>query len=465
MTAMLLNHLWQSSLFALGVGALTLLFLNNGASVRHGLWLVASIKFLLPFYFLAYLGRHAFTHTVTARAMQTLTRVTPAAMPFAAMPASAHSQAPPWALIATAAWGLGIVIIALIWLARGARLWRIVRAARPLALPAPVPVRVTSELLEPGLAGIFRPIILLPESLTQMLSGSEIDAILAHEVCHLRRRDNLAATVHMLVETLFWFHPLVWYIGARLVEAREEACDQGVLEDGKQPLDYAAAILKVCRLYFRSSLPCASGVSGADLERRITAIMARRDNDDIDPHKILLLAGLGAIVVMTPMAVGGLKQATPMPLARDLVQRLVTAQRPMAPVMPAPSRPRHAIHAFRVAKLAPPEEKLVAAPDIDAGAALIILPAPELAAAEAAIPEAPICRPPQHLPTSHLMGPQVCLPKSAWDAMAAKGLQLMPDGKTLAPGYEKEHSLEARSCRMTPANSAAAAQTLNFTCF
>jgi beta-lactamase regulating signal transducer with metallopeptidase domain len=71
------------------------------------------------------------------------------------------------------------------------------------------------SLLEPGLVGIFRPVILLPEGIDTRLSQTEIDAVLAHEICHLQRRDNLTAALHMLVEALFWFHPLVWWLGAQ----------------------------------------------------------------------------------------------------------------------------------------------------------------------------------------------------------------------------------------------------------
>jgi len=49
------------------------------------------------------------------------------------------------------------------------------------------------------------------------LSDREMDAIFAHELCHLRRRDNLTAAIHMLVEASFWFCPLVWWLGARLI--------------------------------------------------------------------------------------------------------------------------------------------------------------------------------------------------------------------------------------------------------
>ena len=53
----------------------------------------------------------------------------------------------------------------------------------------------------------------------------------------------------MIVEAVFWFHPLVWWIGARLVEERERACDEAVLSLGNEPHDYAEGILNICKSY------------------------------------------------------------------------------------------------------------------------------------------------------------------------------------------------------------------------
>jgi hypothetical protein len=282
-------------------------------------------------------------------------------------------------------------------------------------------------------------VILLPESLAAKLSRAEIDAILAHELSHLRRHDNLLAAVHMLVEALFWFHPLVWFIGARLVEEREQACDEAVLGGSRRPLDYAQAILKVCRLYVRSPLPCASGVSGADLDRRITAIMTRRDVDEVDPRKILLLAGLGAFAVIAPLVTGSLK---PIPAAQ-LVQRVTRLLVPAGQSVPPVAKPVPAPHKTVTRASAMPvlHRNMLTAPAIEARVPLIIVPMPQLASEAAPQPdasestirsEALVCRPPQNLPDSRLMGPRVCLPQEKWDWMKSKGLQLMPDGRTLA---------------------------------
>jgi bla regulator protein blaR1 len=108
----------------------------------------------------------------------------------------------------------------------------------------------------------------------------------------------------MLVEALFWFHPLVWWIGARLVEERERACDEAVLTLGSEPHDYAEGILNVCRSYLESPLSCASGVTGADLKKRIHTILTGRIGRDLTLAKKLTLLTGGIAVIGLPVLVG-----------------------------------------------------------------------------------------------------------------------------------------------------------------
>jgi bla regulator protein BlaR1 len=71
-----------------------------------------------------------------------------------------------------------------------------------------------------------------------------MEAILRHEMLHVFRRDNLAMAMHMLVETVFWFHPMVWRMECRLIEERERACDEAVIEAGTDAEVYADSILQ-----------------------------------------------------------------------------------------------------------------------------------------------------------------------------------------------------------------------------
>ena len=79
----------------------------------------------------------------------------------------------------------------------------------------------------------------------------------------------------MAVQAIFWFHPLVWWIGARLVDERERACDAEVVRLGSDPRVYAESLLKTCQFYVESPLVCVSGVTGSDLKKGIEQIMRK----------------------------------------------------------------------------------------------------------------------------------------------------------------------------------------------
>ena len=152
--------------------------------------------------------------------------------------------------------------------------------------------------------GIFRQVLILPEGIAEHLTTAQFESVLAHELCHARRRDNLAAAVHMVVEALFWFHPLVWLIRVRLVEERERACDEAVLRSAVDPQDYAESIVAVCRYCLKSPLVCVSGVTGSNLKRRVESIMMNRNTCNLNFARRLLLAAAGFTAVVLPLAVG-----------------------------------------------------------------------------------------------------------------------------------------------------------------
>jgi len=151
---------------------------------------------------------------------------------------------------------------------------------------------------------LLHPVLLLPAGIAGRLTPAQLEAVLAHELCHVRRRDNLSASIHMVVEAIFWFHPLVWWIGAKLVEERERACDEEVLSLGSEPRVYAEGIVNVCRLYVESPLVCLSGVTGSNLKKRIEAIMTNRIVLRLNFAKkiALTVAGIAAVAVVTDAA-------------------------------------------------------------------------------------------------------------------------------------------------------------------
>jgi beta-lactamase regulating signal transducer with metallopeptidase domain len=129
----------------------------------------------------------------------------------------------------------------------------------------PTAIVASDHSIEPGVIGIRSPVLIWPRHLTAGLTDTHIEAIVAHEVCHIVRRDNMLALVQIVVNAVFWFYPLVWWIGARLVDERERACDERVLAAGQRPGTYAESILKTCQLCIASPVVNVPGVTGGDL--------------------------------------------------------------------------------------------------------------------------------------------------------------------------------------------------------
>jgi len=350
MTIALMTHIWQSTFFALAAGLLTVAFGKNRAQVRYWLWLSASLKFIVPFALLMSLGSQwgwsPFARKIATPAVSLAVEYV--AEPFAVssvglvmVPAPKASRVDwiPGAVFG--AWLCGVAGIGLMRL----RNWRGIRAALrsgvPLRLNDEVEARVAPGLLEPGVVGLLRPVLLLPEGIVERLTPTQLDAVVAHELCHVRRRDNLFAAAHMVVEAVFWFHPLVWWIGARLLEERERACDEEVLSLGNQPRVYADAILGVCRLYVESPLACVSGVTGSDIRRRIEAIMTNRRLQSLSGVKKVILACAGLLAVAGPVAIGLVVGVGHVPLIRAQV----SAPAPASPlkmdqsILPIPASP------------------------------------------------------------------------------------------------------------------------------
>jgi bla regulator protein blaR1 len=178
------------------------------------------------------------------------------------------------------------------------RLEALTGSRRPLALV------VSDASLEPGVFGILKPVLVWPRQMSEHLAQTQIDSILAHELSHVRRRDNLAAAAHMLVQAAFWFHPLVWWIGSRLVNERELACDEEVVRLGSDPRTYAESILKTCQFYVESPLVCVAGVTGSDLKKRIEHIMTNDARATLNAWKKCLLSAAAFAAIVGPIGVG-----------------------------------------------------------------------------------------------------------------------------------------------------------------
>jgi uncharacterized protein (TIGR03435 family) len=169
-----------------------------------------------------------------------------------------------------------------------------------------VPLVITDATQEPGIFGILRPVLVWPSALSQRLTAAQIDAILSHELAHVRRLDNLSSSVHAVVQALFWFHPFVWWIGTQLSATREQACDEAVVASGHDRCTYAESILRTCEFRVEASVTALAGATSANLTQRIADIMNEQQHTALDRTKRLMLTLLTGLAVAAPIALGGL---------------------------------------------------------------------------------------------------------------------------------------------------------------
>jgi bla regulator protein BlaR1 len=363
MMEQLTNHLWQSTVCAIAIALLTIFFRKSGAHVRYWLWFSASIKFFVPFAVLLAFGqqlewastvRHVTSPVVSdavSRMSEPFLEIAPSNLP--ALPSDAHRI--DWTgRVVPGVWACGFLAIALIRIRLWWRIRKVVNGSTRLELPeagiaSSMQIRSAPGLLEPGVVGLWRPTLLVPAGLENHLAPSQLKAVIAHEVTHVRRRDNLTAAVHMLVEALFWFHPFVWWIGARLLAERERACDEAVLRLLGEPEAYAEGILAVCKRYIEAPVSCVSGVSGSDIKKRIEAIMSNRIGMKLTLGRktVLVLSALFAFSV--PIVVGSMTAVPPPPFPWEPGRVLGTV---------LPSAPSAEVTKLQVDKPAAPRPEL-----------------------------------------------------------------------------------------------------------
>jgi len=316
-TAALANHLWQSTAVTGIVWLLALSLRHNHARTRYWVWMIASVKYLIPFSLFIAAGeslRALFATPIQRPALAAV--IEQITLPFPQVAASAAVANAPMApsaaslpanllpAILIAVWLCGFLVIVFSWVRGWLRIRASVRASSRMTLLAEVPVLSSPLLIEPGIFGIIRPVLLLPEGIIDRLSPAQLGTIIAHEICHVRRRDNLTAAIHMVVEALFWFFPTVWWIKTRLLEEREQACDEVVLQSGNVADVYAESILNVCKFCIESPLACVAGVAGSDLKRRIVRIMTEKVARNLDLGRKLLLMLTATVAIAVPVVYG-----------------------------------------------------------------------------------------------------------------------------------------------------------------
>jgi len=188
-------------------------------------------------------------------------------------------------------WAVGVFSCVLFGVWDRRRLGRILTDARP-ASPAlraqlgdladrldvrrPPALQVTNALESPALAGTFAPVVLLPVWLAEEGSAEQVDWALRHELTHWRMRDPWAGVVRQALQTLFFFHPVAWWVGKRWEEAAERACDRALVTTREDAARYAERLYEMLvKAGARRRPALASGLfaTRTQIGRRVAALL------------------------------------------------------------------------------------------------------------------------------------------------------------------------------------------------
>ncbi len=182
------------------------------------------------------------------------------------------------------------------------------RQAERLKLRFVPVVAYCERVTVPVVIGVIRPMILLPIALGTGLTPDQVQAILTHELAHLRRYDHLVNVLQRLVEAILFFHPAVWYVSWRIKVEREHCCDDLVVATGARRCEYAESLVRVAEMGLRANeaaggdtraaLSTSSG-SMSRLRERVLRLFDSRPHEKVRLSRSwpVLLILIGVVVV------------------------------------------------------------------------------------------------------------------------------------------------------------------------
>jgi len=304
----LVDSLWQNALAAAGLAACLALVPVRAARIRYAFaTLTLALMLALP---LATAVRLSGTSPQISDVVTATSPVTPTA-PVADRIRAALEPALPWAVLV---WFGGVVALSL-RLASGWLMTRqlgrvgtssvpdvcveaVARLAARLRISRPVRVLGSAVVQVPAVIGWLRPMILLPASALTGLTPLQLDALLAHELAHVRRYDYVANLLQSVVETLLFYHPAAWWVSQQVREEREHCCDDLSVAVCGDAHFYATALLSMERLRVTPpAFALAAAGRGGTLMGRIRRLVA--------PVQTEIFPRWMAGVVAVTLALGG----------------------------------------------------------------------------------------------------------------------------------------------------------------
>ncbi len=243
----------------------------------------------------------------------------------------------PWLPWVIAAWTAGVCVMTLrlaggwLWIQRlrwvqaepAESHWQasLSRLARQLGIRRPLRLLQSGAVEVPMVLGWLRPVILVPVAIFAAMEPRALEAILVHELAHIRRHDYFVNLLQSAVEVLLFFHPAVWWLSAQVRAERENCCDDTAIALCGDPLFYARALaaLEELRPALQPNPSLALAATGGTLMHRIRRILAPK----IPPSPAAragLVAALAVSVLGAASTLGLGHQETPKPTPAKEVQ-------------------------------------------------------------------------------------------------------------------------------------------------
>ncbi len=218
---------------------------------------------------------------------------------------------------------------------------RLATLARRMGLSRPVRLRLSDRTQSPLALGWLRPTILLPASALLALPVESLEAVLAHELAHLRRGDYLANLLQSAAEALLFFHPAAWWLSRQIRETREDCCDDAAaaLLGDPLPLVEGLAALAALRRLPPDPEPALAAARGT-LMNRINRLLQPRHAQLPPLRGLAILLAAATLLGATALAAGQAHPAAP--AIHDLdFHRIRVRYRPAPPAYPVEAKAKH----------------------------------------------------------------------------------------------------------------------------
>ena len=290
LSAALLRFVWQGLIVAFLLWVALFLLRKRSANSRY---LASCIAFAVLAVLPVVTASVLYRGPTTARAVEIPAPAPPPMVPAGSSAVSPQVWLAAWQSWAVPVWSIGVLMFSLrlAWgckqvsslRRRGAPaeppvLATVASLATRLGLTRPVRVLITAVADGPSVIGWIRPVVLLPSATLLGLTPEQLEAVLAHELAHIRRHDYLVNVLQILVETLLFYHPAVWWMSARIRQERELCCDDLAVNSCGDALCYARALTRIERL--RVSAPAlAMASTGGPLLYRIQRLIGAKTQE------------------------------------------------------------------------------------------------------------------------------------------------------------------------------------------